>query len=229
MFLFRKKKKIQVLTIHGFGKKLHREFEPLQHYLEQNGCEVHLFDIYNVQNEKDDDYKQWIKRCEKHIKNVLEKDSEIILIGFSMGGVIASYLASIYPIKKLILIAPAFQYLDLQKITHHSLSALKNLGKKEKQAPTNMQTRAFMSIVDQYKDSIYHIDCPTLILHGTKDEVIPFESSRKVYKHMHCPKKLVLIEGGQHRMLYDKKGYETLCFILIQAMITKDLNDSPSL
>ena len=217
MFHFRKKKKVQVLAIHGFGKKLHHEFDPLKAYLEKQGCSVHVFDIYKTEEENDADPAQWIARCEAQIRSMLHQDSNLILIGFSMGGVIASYLASIYPVQKLILIAPAFQYLDLQKITQHSLTVLKNLGKKK--TTMNPQTKAFMNIVDQYRDSVEHVDCPILILHGTDDEVIPFESSRAVYKRLKNPKKLVLIEGAQHRMLYDQKGYESLCFTLISSMI----------
>lgn len=57
MFRFRKKKKIQVLAIHGFGKNRHHEFDSLKEYLETRSCQVHLFDIYDLQNEQDTDEK----------------------------------------------------------------------------------------------------------------------------------------------------------------------------
>lgn len=95
-----------------------------------------------------------------------------------MGGVIASYLASIYHVRSLILVAPAFQYLDLANITNHGIKIVKNLAKKSVSVPSASQTKAFQTIINQYKESIYHIDCPVTIFHGTKDEVIPVESSK---------------------------------------------------
>lgn len=221
MFGFRKKKKTQILAIHGFGKKLHHEFDAMKTYLEKRDCQVQLFDIYDLHNEQDTDEKKWMERCETEVKKLLEQDKEIILIGFSMGGVIASYLATIYPVKQLILIAPAFQYLDIQKVAQHSLTTIKNLGKKK--STISLPTRTFMHIVDLYKDSIFHVDVPTLLIHGTHDEIIPFESSQNIYKKMKNSCKLVLIEGAHHKMLYDHQGYETICFRLIYDMIQNEL------
>ncbi|WP_297238850.1 alpha/beta fold hydrolase [uncultured Faecalicoccus sp.] len=223
MFSLIKKKKPIIVTIHGFGKMCQHEFDPLTQYLKNEKYDVIQFDIYDLYDQKDTDPKIWIRRCEAYLQKAFKQSRDVILVGFSMGGVIASYLASIYPVKKLILIAPAFQYLDLYKIGHASLSTLKNLGKKDTKLPSSLQTKTFMTIVDQYKESIYHVECPILILHGTKDEVISCDVSCSVYKKIKDHSRLVLIEGGRHRMLYDHQGYEGLCFHLIKDMIKENL------
>ena len=51
-----------------------------------------------------------------------------------MGGVIASYLASIYKVQSLILCAPAFEYLDIKKVT-----GLFKKSDKEKKGPSSKQ------------------------------------------------------------------------------------------
>lgn len=222
MFFKRKEKKPIIITIHGFGKQLHHEFDPLATYLKARHYTVIQFDIYDIKNENDADYKKWIQRCESKIEEVLAQKREIVLIGFSMGGVIASYLASIFKIKKLILVAPAFQYLDIQKITQQGIKTIKKIGSKEKSIPSSKQTKAFTDIVAQYKESIAMVDCPVLILHGTNDEVIPMDSSKAAYKKIHSPKRLIWIEGGKHRMLYDGKLEQT-CFCILLQMIEDNL------
>ena len=62
-------------------------------------------------------YKDWVQRCEAKLSLAIKENPNVILIGFSMGGVIASYLASIYKVQSLILCAPAFEYLDIKKVT----------------------------------------------------------------------------------------------------------------
>ena len=57
--------------------------------------------------------KDWIKESERQIDILIQnKYKNIYVIGHSMGGVLATYLAYKYPkyVKKLVLAAPAFKY-----------------------------------------------------------------------------------------------------------------------
>lgn len=212
---FNKKKKPTIVTIHGFGKNLSHEFDPLAAYLKKQKYNVIQFDMYDLKNPNDANYKEWIERCEAQVSLAMKKDKDIILIGFSMGGVIASYLASIYNVHSLILCAPAFEYLDLGKVT--------NLFKKSStsgvKGPSSKQYQTFMKVVSQYKESISQVECPILFLHGTDDEVISWQSSAHAYKKVnHTHKRLLYVEGGKHRMLYDGKMEQTL-FSIIEQML----------
>ena len=128
MLFFKKKQKV-IITIHGFGKNVQHEFDPLAKHIDKKKYQIIQFDMYEPYDPHDDNYETWIKKAEEKIHEY--KDQEIILLGFSMGGVIASYLASIYHVRSLILVAPAFQYLDLANITNHGIKIVKNLAKKE--------------------------------------------------------------------------------------------------
>jgi hypothetical protein len=48
---------------------------------------------------------------------------------------------------------------------------------------------------------IAHINCPVLITHGTRDEVIPVAQGRRLYAAAREPKQLLLIEGGDHNLV----------------------------
>lgn len=218
MSFFKKKQKKLIVTIHGFGKNVSHEFDPFKKFLDPKKYEVIQFDMYDPQDPNDNDYKKWIQKAENKLNEF--KGREIILLGFSMGGVIASYLASIYKIKTLILVAPAFQYLDLSKVTNHGVQIVKNLAnpKKSETIPSSSQTKAFQTIVSKYKETISMVDCPVYIFHGTKDEVIPLDSSRQAYKKISGKKRLIFIEGGKHRMMYDGR-LEKCIFDLIEAAL----------
>lgn len=217
--LFKRKPKTTIITIHGFGKNVSHEFDSLTKYLKSKKYEVVQFDMYDPKNPKDDDPKKWIQKAEQQMNQY--KSHEIILIGFSMGGVIASYLASVYKIKSLILIAPAFHYLDLSKVTSQGVKFVKNIRNKTESIPSSTQTKAFTSIVSNYREAIYQVDCPICIFHGTKDEVIPIESSKTVYKKLTGDKRLIFIEDGKHRMLYDGQMEQCIFVLIEQAILQK--------
>ena len=117
MSLFNRRKKPIIVTIHGFGRNLSHEFDSLARYLKAKKYEVIQFDMYDLNNPNDANYKDWVQRCEAKLSLAIKENPNVILIGFSMGGVIASYLASIYKVQSLILCAPAFEYLDIKKVT----------------------------------------------------------------------------------------------------------------
>ena len=117
MSLFNRRKKPIIVTIHGFGRNLSHEFDSLARYLKAKKYEVIQFDMYDLNNPNDANYKDWVQRCEAKLGLAIKENPNVIQIGFSMGGVIASYLASIYKVQSLILCAPAFEYLDIKKVT----------------------------------------------------------------------------------------------------------------
>jgi len=45
---------------------------------------------------------------------------------------------------------------------------------------------------------IANVKCPALITHGTNDAVIPVDQGRKLYASARDPKRLVIVDGGDH-------------------------------
>lgn len=207
-------KKELVITIHGFGKKTEHEMDPLASYLEKAGFEVWKFPYYNPEDLSDVDFRSWIMRCEVKLRKALDEKRTIHLLGFSMGGVVASYLASVYPVQDLLLAAPAFYPLDFSKFEKAARNKLVSSGNSSDMS--SEQTKAFLKIVSRYRDSVLKVTCPILILHGTGDEVIQYRSSQRIFSQINNPQKyLVFLEGARHRFLYDG-AYESLAFPIIR-------------
>lgn len=222
MFFWKQKKeKTALVTIHGFGKRVSHEFDPLVKALSNDEYDIITFDMFNPKDENDVNWKKWIRRCEKKMETIEAEYDHITLLGFSMGGVIASYLATIYPVEQMILVAPAFQYLNATKIMEYGMKGLRALRNPEP-SPSNMLSSeyvyGFTEVVAQYKESITQVDCPVLFLHGSDDEVIPVSSSKDAYQKVLGKRLLLQVEGGKHRMLYDNTVQDQL-FPIIQLMM----------
>lgn len=111
-------------------------------------------------------------------------DSAVTLIGSSLGGLTAAWLAEKYPqVQKLVLLAPAFEFLShwLRQLGKEKLKQWQleqdlmvyHYGEK-RSLPLNYN---FVLDAAKYQDQLLR-DVPTLILHGVGDEVIPIEASR---------------------------------------------------
>lgn len=207
--LFRK----AILIIHGFAGGTYDE-EDLANFLELNKH----YDVYQYtlpghdKNLSKVKYEDWIKRSEEMVEFLLNNGyRNIYVIGHSMGGVIATYLASKYSeIRKLVLCAPAFKYLSVDKDK-------KDIGKAIKSAPEIIKTygsdevlsrflklntsalKEFSSLVLKYYDIPKEIKCPILLIQGKRDDIVPIESSKYVYDNVKSYiKKIVYVNELTH-------------------------------
>ena len=91
-----------ILTIHGYGRRRSHEMDNLVNWAKKEHFDIIQFDLYDLFDERDCDPRQWLDRARAQVEKVLAEGRSHYLLGFSMGGVIASYLASLYPIEKLV-------------------------------------------------------------------------------------------------------------------------------
>ena len=110
---------IGCLCIHGFTGAPY-EVEPLVGYLQERTDWVFSVPTLPGHGElsslKGIHYQQWIDHAEAELDKLIETCDEVYVIGFSMGGLIASYLAANYPVKKLILLSAAAYYINPRQL-----------------------------------------------------------------------------------------------------------------
>lgn len=218
----RRARRLPVLyCVHGYGVRRTVELDPLRNFYEAKGYQVVCVPLFDPMDELDNDPEDWFKRAEDGLLPLVQQHREIWLVGFSMGGVIASRLASKYPVKRLVLLAPAFEYVTLQTVKNVAEGAVRILVNKPR-TPSDTMTvlpdsfaPAFRSIIASHKDSISEITQPVLFLHGSADEVIPVRSSVNAAAKIPHDRKLVLIlDGVMHRILDDPRhGFDALTLI----------------
>lgn len=146
--------------------------------------------------------KQMNADMEAVLNKMLEsyKVEDIIIIGYSMGTGMASYLAVKYKVKALFMIAP-----------FKSLVAMKN-----KYFPV------VPSLIMKYKfrtdRNLVKVDCPVFILHGSNDELIPIDHSRALKEAYPEKVEFHTLEGDSHRgSIFDNE---------IRTVLTKFLSGS---
>ncbi|WP_040695583.1 YqiA/YcfP family alpha/beta fold hydrolase [Nodosilinea nodulosa] len=119
---------------------------------------------------------------------ILAQPNPTVLIGSSLGGLTAAWVAQQAPIteriEKLVLLAPAFAFLAqwLPRLGPAQLDTWRT----EESLPVYHYTEqralplhyAFVTDAQGYSDDALNAEIPTLILHGTNDQTISIEASR---------------------------------------------------
>jgi uncharacterized protein len=174
-----------VLYFHGNRRNIER-YAPFAIHFTRNNYEVWMIDYPGFGKSTGNRTEQIMyadaQEFYKLAKAKFSEDS-IILYGKSMGTGLATYIASRYDCKQLILETP-----------YYSIDAL-------------MRRYAFMypvSWLSKYHFPTYeyfeNVDAPITMLHGTDDWIIPFKHSKWLQK-LKPGVKLVAIEDGSHNDL----------------------------
>ncbi|MBM5607707.1 alpha/beta hydrolase [Listeria ivanovii] len=230
---------VACLCIHGFTGSP-KEVEPLADYLrEHTDWDIltptlpghdHLRHLKNVT------YKDWIVFVDSILSQMLKEDEEVYIIGFSMGGLLAGWLARHYPeVKKLVLLSTAVNAMEWPQIVENSKQVLaeakevtlknspmfKRYQKKVTETPW-ASTLQFQKMVALAKPVFEHIEIPTFIAQGSNDSVVPAEKSVQfLMDSIPGPKELFILEGSEHVICQDKQAEQL--FEAVLAFLQKDL------
>ncbi|MDA7026546.1 alpha/beta fold hydrolase [Bacillus sp. CLL-7-23] len=213
---------IGCLCIHGFTGAPY-ELEPLACHLKQ--IEDWRVEMITLPGHGDMPvlkgvlFQEWIACAEVELVRLLKTCNTVFLIGFSMGGMIAAYLAEKYPVKRLVLLSAAAQYIspgqllsDLKQMLRESFSGkIRNnqLYQRYKRKLTSTpisSTVEFLRLVKATKPSLRHLHIPVLIVQGECDSIVPLSSAYYLYETIPShEKQLCLLPGSKHHVCLEEK------------------------
>ncbi len=210
--------KIAVLFIHGFMGHSN-EFKNLKAIFNGWGYDTHAFTLSGHQKRilKDVTKEAWEKDCIENMDLLINNGyKKIIIVGHSMGGVLAVMMSIKYEpyVYKLILMDPAFEYLRMDNGKLKIAPSLKQIPKVLKDIKNSVHLsrvrgfsisaiRAFYSLINEHGNDTYNVKCPLLILHGEKDTIVPMERIKKIYDKLNIEnKQFIMIDKGSHWMFH---------------------------
>ncbi|MHA6253021.1 alpha/beta hydrolase [Oceanobacillus sp. CAU 1775] len=222
---------IGCLLIHGYTGGPY-EIGPLAEYLdEQTDWQIEVPTLPGHGKEldlKDVSFEDWIKAAENALEKLTKTYDTIYIVGFSMGGMIAAYLAAKYNVTKLVLLATAGKYLDFKQIRLDIHEVIKDsvrgelennmiynhYKKKLGQVPLKANFE-FLKLVNFTRPYLKEIDAPVLIAHGQQDGVVPYKTAYYLDKEIHSEhKEIVLLDRSRHLLCLgdDKDTVNTMVY-----------------
>lgn len=207
------------LLIHGFTGGAY-EVNPLARYLREHTDWIVSVPVLPGHGRtlrlKNTNASEWLAFAEEALEQLFTYCDEVYVIGFSMGGLIASYLTIHYPVSKLVLLSAAALYINTKQILKDMNLMLKDVLQKKlhenqefghyKYKLVNTPLRAtweFRKIASITIPLLSQVKIPTFIAQGEMDGIVPPRAARYVYDNIGTyQKKLYLSKTSKHLICY---------------------------
>jgi carboxylesterase len=204
--------KIGFILIHGFGGNTN-EVAPLAEFLSRKGYRTICPQLKGHtgfrSNSERITYCDWIKSVEDELVKAGKEFTDVILIGFSMGGLIALNLATNHNVAAVITINTPIYYWDLKRIGLNLLNDYQNQEvnnlKRYLDSSAGIPLKAmlnFRRMLKQTKPLIGKITCPLYVVQGSDDDTVRLRSANYIHDHVGSAiKRIAFFDHSGHAML----------------------------
>ncbi|MFD1884488.1 alpha/beta hydrolase [Paenibacillus wenxiniae] len=208
------------LLIHGFTGGQY-EVSPLAEYLEAQGYRVNMFTLQGHGGNKAElrqaTRQDWIHSAEVELKQLLTTCSQVHLIGFSTGALIAAHLVVNYPnqISSLTMLAAPVFPLNPQQImrTLSQWPMVKAYIRNFFVVPSRA-TREFYRIVNESFAIYPQLTLPVLIVQGDRDHLVKLKSTSYLVEHLGTEHtQVMIVRASGHLVCYASRKREVFAAV----------------
>ena len=201
------------LLFHGFTGGPY-EMQPLADVLEEDGYRT-MVPVLSGHDEELTGLKHvchtdWLKDADRYAEQALRECEVLDVVGFSMGGLLAAYVANRYRIRRLVLIGAAIIYISPARFVQAFRDMVRERDFRYFEKAGKTPARAlwqFVKLVRKLRPEFSKITVPTLIVQGEADQVVHPASARWIYQRVKGPKELLIVPGARHLVCLEPNAW----------------------
>lgn len=199
------------LIIHGFAGNI-EEVRPLAEFLSGHGFDVCCPALKGHTGKRKDlsrvHYREWVRSAEEEFNSLSERCGQVVVMGFSMGGLVAVNLAMKHKLKAMITLNTPIYHWDFNRIRLNILEDIK-AGKQDSikyymDSSFGIPLSAlisFKAFLESSKPLFRRVDCPLFVAQGMLDDTVQHRSANYIYNSSPAKiKQLEFYPNSRHRI-----------------------------
>jgi carboxylesterase len=209
------------LVIHGFGGGIH-EIETLADHLKEEGYQVACPRLKghtgNRVHMKKATYQDWIASAETELIRLRQKTDDIVLVGFSMGGLIAVNLACKYRVRAIVTINTPIYYWELKRVAQNIAEDVKYKKSEHirrylsaQKASPMVSMLNFLKLLNITKTKLNKINVPFFAIQAKDDDTVKIKSASYIMDNISSQiKQVKYYNKGGHLILKSDTAPEVI-------------------
>lgn len=197
------------LLIHGFAGSP-AEIRPLVEYLAANGITVRAPLLPGHGTHPDDlrrtHWPAWVRAAEAELVVLRERYGTVHVVGFSMGGLVALYLAAHREVASVTTLSTPAKLADWREIL---VPLARQLGSSDRH-PTD-SIHSLVRLAKQVRKDLHRVTAPLLTIQGERDKWIAPESADYIRLHASSRVKDGILLPGRDHLIVLEQGRDEVC------------------
>ncbi|MCR8995883.1 carboxylesterase [Brevibacillus laterosporus] len=208
------------LVLHGFAGKMN-DVLPLVQFLRSQGYTVecptlegHGTDRYHL---KHSTRQQWIHSAEHAYQRLSMRVDITVIIGFSMGGLLAFHLAARYPVRLLFTLCTPYYYWDIPQSLSNLKEDFSNYSNKYLASLFRIPLTSmlqFRRLLAETKLMMHRVTCPYYIIQGKRDDTVQAVSAEYLQRKVTSKQTTVqYFPNSGHIILHGPEAQQVISYI----------------
>ncbi|MDH4616307.1 alpha/beta fold hydrolase [Brevibacillus sp. AY1] len=166
------------LIIHGFAGDIH-DILPLAKRLRETGYQVECPTLeghgMTRRHLAKSNRQDWIRSVDEAYKRLSMRADTIVVIGFSMGGLLAFHIATTYPVKLLITLNAPYKYWDVKQAMRYLRADFRTHSRRYVSGIRRIPFRSmiqFRRLLSETKPLLPQVAVPYVLLQAKQDDTV---------------------------------------------------------
>lgn len=215
-----------IIIIHGFCGST-KEIEPLANKLKSLGYDVLTPSLKGHTGKRKDlkhvSYNDWVNDVEKAYLEFKSNHKDIILIGFSMGGLLSFQLARKYNVKSIITLNTPIYIGSVKNFFKHvvndirkyKIDNLKRFACYSYKIPVNAIVN-FRKLLSDTKENLNEVTCDVWLNQSTDDETVKPKSINYLHDNIGSSNKNMMMYHESNHMILQSEIAEDVMTDLVK-------------
>lgn len=210
-----REKKIGILLLHGFAGS-RDEVRPLYECLQGENYLIEMPCLTGHEGEKAKlakaHYEDWILDAETSYLRLSEKCEKIMIVGFSMGGLLAVNLCHYNPTALITINTPIYYWnpkIIVENLYREPRTYLKKYVSASLSKPITALTQ-FQKLLTKTKPIFQKVECNALVIQALDDDTVHCKSADDIYHHLRGNKEIYKLNHGGH-IIFQSENSEEVC------------------
>jgi uncharacterized protein len=137
---------------------------------------------------------------------LIPRDQEVILVGYSLGNIVAIHTIARRPVSRAILLAPPTDVVEVMDLARKRLPWYYRMWVRRIDVAPELADMRPRPI-----DDMPQVKVPLLVVHGTEDDIVPYPCGQKIFELAGTAsgeKRLCTIPGGTHVLRLSEPAVE---------------------